>query len=160
METLFIVLMNVIYQREEMINIRRVNEFQKIILEIQTDFSPQKALFRGKETLDGKYVYGMASVVSIGSANCFTSIDGKKVIEKTIAVSLPNIRDKYNRKLYCSVNGNGAGDETNFNGRIETLNYDKRDNDEDGSGVSTYMFRWETLKENIKFVSEPDFDTI
>ena len=143
-----------------MIDIRRVSEFQKIILEIQTDFSPQKALFRGKETLNGKYLYGMASVVSIGSANCFTSIDGKRILEKTMAVNLPNIRDKFNRKLYCSINSNNAGDETNFNGRIETLEYDKKNNNEDGNGVSTYMFRWETLKENIKFVSEPDFDTI
>lgn len=136
---------------------KEMNKIQETLLIIQTRFSGKSgdAIFRGKEKLDGEWIYGQGAVGSIGASNnYFISINNKKIIEKTLSVHIPNAVDKNGIDLFCSIENNEAGDTINFNGRYETLNYDLDD------GINTYMFRWETLKTNCKFVEKPDYGVI
>lgn len=142
---------------------QEMSNLQKEILNIQTILEKFGTLeFRGKEKLDGEWIYGAATVCSLGTGNCFITIDGKKVIECTVAVHIPGTVDRKNKKLFCSILDNNAGDRINsLGGRLEVLNCDISILDSDiDEYVSTYMFRWHSIKGKCLFVEEPDYDVI
>ena len=138
---------------------RTISKIQESILEIQRKYGSMSESstdksgthFRGKNQ-KGSWSFGDAYIVSVGTEDCFVSINGNKVIEETIGVHIYGIEDKNKTALFASICDNNAGDTISSNNIKEKLNYSKK------HIVCTDNKVWCKLKDNCLFYDKPQYN--